>query len=155
MNMPISRLNSSLEECFFFSQSLQSHPDIGSFVKRGLQGCKYLRNSYTHFRLQGYPFYLHRPFLTFYTNSKPDHPPPRSTPEDSYILVASGVGFSLPCLARRSARGILNQNKNSIILKKARFLLCHFKSSSSFHMFTYARSEQCDFIGGPTYPLII
>ena len=24
-------------------------------------------------------------------------------------------------------------------------------SSSSFHMFIYARIEQCDFIGGPTY----
>ena len=32
-------------------------------------------------------------------NSKPDHPP-RSTPGDSHILVAPGVGFSLLCLAR-------------------------------------------------------
>ena len=28
-------------------------------------------------------------------------------------------------------------------------------SSSSFHMFIYARSEQCDIIEGPTYLLII
>ena len=57
-------------------------------------------------------------------NPKPDHPP-----GDSHILVAPGVGFSLLCLARGSARGlapggVLNQSKSSIILKKARFLLC-------------------------------
>ena len=45
---------------------------------------------------------------------------PRATPGDSHILVAPGVGFSLLCLAR----GVLNQSKSSIILKKARFLLC-------------------------------
>ena len=44
MSTTISRLNSSLEECFF-SQS----PDNGSHIKTGLQGCKYLRNSCTHF----------------------------------------------------------------------------------------------------------
>ena len=53
---------------------------------------------------------------------------PRATPGDSHILVAPGVGFSLLCLARGSARGQspggLNQSKSSIILKKARFLLC-------------------------------
>ena len=58
-------------------------------------------------------------------NSKPDHPPP-GDPGNSHILVASVVGFSLLCLALGSARGgVLNQNKNSIILKRARFLLCH------------------------------
>ena len=52
-------------------------------------------------------------------NSKPDHPP-----GDSHILVAPGVGFLLLSLARESARGVLNKSKSSIILKKARFLLC-------------------------------
>ena len=41
---------------------------------------------------------------------------PGTTPGDSHILVASGVGFSLLCLAR----GVLNQSKSSIILKKKR-----------------------------------
>ena len=50
---------------------------------------------------------------------------PWATPGDSHILVAPGVGFSLLCLVRGSASGVLNQNKNLIILKKARFLLCH------------------------------
>ena len=39
-------------------------------------------------------------------NSKPDHPP-RATPGDSHILVAPGVGSSLLCLARGSARGFV------------------------------------------------
>ena len=53
-----------------------------------------------------------------------DHPPTRAIPGDSYILVAVGVGFSLPCLARGSVRGegeVLNQSKSSIILKKHDF----------------------------------
>ena len=45
-------------------------------------------------------------------------------PRDSHIIVAPGVGFSLLCLARGFARGVLNQSKSLIILKKARFLLC-------------------------------
>ena len=46
---------------------------------------------------------------------------PRATPGDSSIVVAPGVGFSLLCLARGSApRGVLNQTKSSIILKKKR-----------------------------------
>ena len=60
---------------------------------------------------------------------------PRAAPGDSHILVAPGVGFSLFSFAR----GALNQNKSSIMLKKKR----DFRSSS-FHMFVYARSEQCD-----------
>ena len=52
-------------------------------------------------------------------NSKPD----RVTIWDSHILAAPGVGFSLLCLERGSAlgfapRGVLNQSKSSIILKK-------------------------------------
>ena len=33
----------------FFSQSSKSHTENGLRIKTGLQGCKYLRNSYTHF----------------------------------------------------------------------------------------------------------
>ena len=91
-------------------------------------------------------------------NSKPDHPPPRATPGDSHILGAPRVGFSLLCLARESARGfargVLNQSKSSIILrKKSAIFALSLKqlSSSSFHMFIYARSEQCDL--GPIYTL--
>ena len=80
-------------------------------------------------------------------------PPPQATPGDSHILVAPRVGFSLLCLARglpevcpRSARGVLNQSKSSIILKKSAIFALSLKQmgSSSFHMFIYARSEQCD-----------
>ena len=53
-------------------------------------------------------------------------PPSLATPRDSHILVAAGLGYLLLCLARGSAQGrILNQNKNLIILGKARCLLCH------------------------------
>ena len=85
-------------------------------------------------------------------NSKPDHPP-WATPGDSHILVAPGVGFSLLCLARGSARGILNQIKGSIILKKSAIFALSLKqlSSSSFHMFIYAGSEQCDLV--PIYTI--
>ena len=47
MSITISRLNSSVEECFS-SQSLWSYPDNTSRIKTGLQGCKYLRNSYIY-----------------------------------------------------------------------------------------------------------
>ena len=84
--------------------------------------------------------------------------PPTPTPGDSHILVAPGVGFMLLCLALGSSRGggILNQNENSTILKTAIFAWSLKQMSrSSFRMFIYARSEQCDLIGGPTYLLII
>ena len=76
---------------------------------------------------------------------------PRATPGDSHILVAPGVGFSLLCLARGSSWGVLNQSKSSITLKKSAIFDLSLKqmSSSSFHMFIYARSEQCDL--GPIY----
>ena len=72
--------------------------------------------------------------------------PPRATPGDSHILVAPWVGFSLLCLARGFAPGVLNQSKSSTILKKSAIFALSLKqmSSSSFHMFIYARSEQCD-----------
>ena len=79
--------------------------------------------------------------------------PPRATPGDSHILVAPGVGFSLLCLAWGSAPrgGELNQNKSSIILKKGAIFALSLEQMgrSSFHMFIYARSEQCDL--GPIY----
>ena len=80
-------------------------------------------------------------------NSKLEHPQ-RVTPGDSHILVAPGVGFSLLRLARGFARGVSNQSKSSIILKKSAIFLLSLKqlSSSSFHMFIYARSEQCDLV---------
>ena len=75
------------------------------------------------------------------------------------ILVAQGVGFSLLCLARGSARrfargeGVSTQSKSSIILKKIAIFALSLKqlSSSSFHMFIYARSEQCDLV--PIYTI--
>ena len=51
-------------------------------------------------------------------NSKLDNC--KATLGDSHILVAPGIGFSLLCLARGFARGVLNQSKRSIILKKKR-----------------------------------
>ena len=59
-------------------------------------------------------------------NSKPDHRP-RATPGDSHILVAQGSGFRssiLPGGLHGGLPGVSNQSKSSIILKKARFLLC-------------------------------
>ena len=57
-------------------------------------------------------------------NSKHDHPP-GATPGISHILVALGVGFSLLCLARGSARGDLNSKERFDNFEKARFLLGH------------------------------
>ena len=79
--------------------------------------------------------------------------PPLGYPRGSHILVAPGVGFSLLCLARGSALGVLNQSKSSIILKKSAIFALSLKliGSSSFHLFMYARSEQCDL--GPIYTI--
>ena len=70
--------------------------------------------------------------------------PPPATPGGSHILVASGVEFSLLCLAW----GVINQSKSSIILKKTAIFALTLKqlSSSSFHLFIYARSEQRDLV---------
>ena len=48
---------------------------------------------------------------------------------------------------------VLNQSKSSIILKNVRFFILSLKqlSSSSFHMFIYARSEKCDLV--PIYTI--
>ena len=87
-------------------------------------------------------------------NSKPDHSLPGATPGDSHIPVALGVGFSLLCYARGSFREVLNQSKSSIILRKENAIFAlslKQMGSSSFHMFIYARSEQCDL--GPFYTI--
>ena len=60
-------------------------------------------------------------------NSKPDHSP-LGDPGDSHILVAPGVGFD-------------NFEKSAIFALSLKQL-----SSSSFHMFIYARSEQRDLV---------
>ena len=64
--------------------------------------------------------------------------PPRATPGDSHILVELGSGFRSSVLPG----GVLNQSKSSIILKKSAIFALSLKqlSSSSFHMFIYARS---------------
>ena len=54
---------------------------------------------------------------------------PSGDPRDSHILVAQGSGFRSSVLLRGLPGGLpggsqLNQSKSSIILKKARFLLC-------------------------------
>ena len=50
---------------------------------------------------------------------------------------------------------VLNQSKSLIILKNGATVSLSLKKmgSSFFHMFIYARSEQCDLTGGPTYLL--
>ena len=85
-------------------------------------------------------------------NSKPDHPP-RATLGDSQILVAPGVGFLPPSLTRGFSRGVLNQSKSKIILKKSAIFALSLKqlSSSSFHMFIYAKSEKRDLV--PIYTI--
>ena len=72
-------------------------------------------------------------------------PTPWVTPGDSHILVVPGVGFSPLCLAWGFA---LSQSKSLTILKKSVIFALSLKqlSSSSFHMFTYARSEQRDLV---------
>ena len=73
------------------------------------------------------------------------------------MLVAPGVGFSLLCLAPGSPGGGLKSKEMFVSFEKsATFaLLLKQMSSSSFQMFIYARSEQYDLIGGPSYLLII
>ena len=83
-------------------------------------------------------------------NSKPDHPPgdPRGFAHSS----CPRVRFSFLCLAWGFVRGVLNQSKSSIILKSAIFALSLKQlSSSSFHMFIYARNDQRDLV--PIYTI--
>ena len=86
--------------------------------------------------------------------SKPDHPPRATLGGFTHI---PGVEFSLPCLARILHGGVLNQNTIFDNFEKSAIFALSLKqmSSSSFHTFMYARSGQCDWIGIPTYLLII
>ena len=89
-------------------------------------------------------------------NSKPDHPPgdPQGLAHSSCLWCR--VFALLSCLeVLRSGGEVLNQNKSLIILKKGAIFALSLKQmgSNSFHMFIYARSEQCDLIGGPAYLL--
>ena len=72
---------------------------------------------------------------------------------DNLLFLMPWVGFSLLCLARGQPSGFLNQSKSSIILKRSEIFALSLKQmgSSSFHMFIYARSEQCDL--GPDYTI--
>ena len=79
---------------------------------------------------------------------------PWAIPGDSRIPVAPVAGLSLLVFARGSPAG--GGGKFDNFEKSAIFtLLLKQMSSSSFHMFVYARSEQCHLIGSPTYVLII
>ena len=73
------------------------------------------------------------------------------TPGDFHILVVPGVGFRSSVLPGGLPQGVLNQSKSLIILKNSVIFALSLKqmSSSSFHMFIYARSDQCDL--GPIY----
>ena len=77
-------------------------------------------------------------------------PSPWVTPRNLHILVAPGSGFRSSVLPG----GLESiESKSSIILKKSAIFAFSLKrmGSSSFHMFIYARSEQCDL--GPIYTI--
>ena len=61
--------------------------------------------------------------------------------------------FAPPSCPGICPRGVLNRSKRSIILKKSAIFALSLKqmSSSSFHMFIYARSQQCHL--GPMYTM--
>ena len=88
-------------------------------------------------------------------NSKPDLPPPGGDPRgfahSSYPRGRVFAPLSCPGVCRG---GVSNQSKSSIILKKSAIFALSLKqlSSSSFRMFIYARSEQCDLV--PIYTII-
>ena len=84
-------------------------------------------------------------------NSKPD--PPERPPGIRTFLLPQGSGFRSSVLPGGLLGGVLNQSKSSNILKKSMIFALSLKqlSSSSFHMFIYARSEQCDLV--PIYAI--
>ena len=77
--------------------------------------------------------------------------PPRATPWGFAHSSCPWGKVSSSVLPGGLPGGILNQSKSSIILKKKAIFALSLKQmgSSSFHMFIYARSEQCDL--GPIY----
>ena len=90
-------------------------------------------------------------------NSKPDHPPGQP-PEIRTFYLPLGSGFPSSVLSGGlpGGGGIKSKEKFDNFEKSAIFALSLKQmSSSSFHMFKYARSEQYDLTGGPTYLLII
>ena len=73
--------------------------------------------------------------------------PPGDPPGFAHSSCPWGRVFApLSCPGVYPGVGVLNQNKSSIILKKSAIFALYLKqmNSSSFHMFIYARSEQCD-----------
>ena len=85
-------------------------------------------------------------------NSKPDHPPPPGDPRGfAHSNCPWGRVFAPLSCPEVCPRGVLNQSKSLIILEESMIFALSLKqmSSSSFHMFIYARSEPCDL--GPIY----
>ena len=66
------------------------------------------------------------------------------------FYLPQGSGFRSSVLPGGLSGGVLNQSKSSIILEESAILAFSLSlkqlSSSSFHMFMYARSEQCDLV---------
>ena len=86
-------------------------------------------------------------------NSKPDHPPGRA-PGYSHILARCPCGrvfAPLSCPGGLKSKSKFDNFEKSVIFALSLKQMC----SSSFHMFIYARSGQCDLIEGPAYLLII
>ena len=79
-----------------------------TIVKRYLNNTVKLKQAISDKSLCIFPFLMYQ--------SIPSMTIPRATPGDSHILVAPGVGFSLLCLARGSARG----GEGSLIKVKVR-----------------------------------
>ena len=77
-------------------------------------------------------------------NSKPDHPPPGDPRGFAHSSCPKGRVL-LFCLARGSARGGLKSKFDNFETKSSIFALSLKQlSSSTFHMFIHARSEQRD-----------
>ena len=98
------------------------------------------------------PPYSDQAFLPFMCQSIPSltiPPSPGDPRRFAHSICSWGRVFahlSCPEFCPGVCRGVLNQSKSSIILKNSAIFALSLKqmSSSSFHMFTYGRSEQCD-----------
>ena len=77
----------------------------------------------------------------------------RSSCPRGRVFAPSLARGSAPGVAWGLARGVLNQSKSSIILKKNAIFALFLKqlSSRSLHMFIYARSEQRELV--PIYTI--
>ena len=87
-------------------------------------------------------FYLPIDYVIMYQSIPSLTIPPRGDPRG---FAHSSCPWSR-VFAPLSCPGVLNQSKSSIILKKSAIFALSLKQmgSGSFHMFIYARSEQCD-----------